>query len=277
MPSAPKVFRPSHQQRSCADAKVEQAREWQRQDARRGSASSRGYDRKWQAFRSAFLAEWPLCKACLDAGQLTPATIVDHVIPHQGNRELFWRPGNHQSLCKPCHDRKTITEDSGLAGGVNWHPPFLQPSRMPLTIVCGAPLSGKSRYVADRRAADDVVIDLDEIGSAMCGTDLHDWPRARIRDVGRERNRRLLMLSDASKAQVSAAWFIVSEPDAQWRQWWHHALRPVSIVVLETPRHVCSQRAHRERRNAGDLDVVIEGWWRTYTRRLGDEVVSPAP
>ena len=40
-------------------------------------------------------------------GMLTPATVVDHVIPHRGDQKLFWDEDNWQALCKSCHDRKT--------------------------------------------------------------------------------------------------------------------------------------------------------------------------
>ena len=38
---------------------------------------------------------------------ITPATVVDHVIPHRGNKQLFWDEKNWQPLCKSCHDLKT--------------------------------------------------------------------------------------------------------------------------------------------------------------------------
>ncbi|MDR5009433.1 HNH endonuclease [Agrobacterium fabacearum] len=31
------------------------------------------------------------------------STVVDHVIPHRGDKRLFWFRGNWQSLCTPCH------------------------------------------------------------------------------------------------------------------------------------------------------------------------------
>ncbi|MGM9590559.1 MAG: HNH endonuclease signature motif containing protein, partial [Faecousia sp.] len=43
------------------------------------------------------------------AGRLTPATVVDHIIPHRGDRKLFWDESNWQPLCKDCHNRKTGT------------------------------------------------------------------------------------------------------------------------------------------------------------------------
>ncbi len=73
----------------------------------RESAAERGYDRKWEKARKAFLRRNPLCAACTAEGKLTPATVVDHIIPHRGDKRLFWDEGNWQPLCKKHHDRKT--------------------------------------------------------------------------------------------------------------------------------------------------------------------------
>ena len=51
--------------------------------------------------------EHPLCAECLKNSVLTPATVVDHIVPHRGDYALFWDENNWQPLCKSCHDRKT--------------------------------------------------------------------------------------------------------------------------------------------------------------------------
>lgn len=76
-------------------------------DRMRGSAKARGYDSRWRKARAAFLQRNPLCNECIKHGRLTPATVVDHVIPHRGDQKLFWDEVNWQALCKSCHDRKT--------------------------------------------------------------------------------------------------------------------------------------------------------------------------
>jgi len=76
-------------------------------DALRGGAYLRGYDATWRKARALFLAQHPLCEECRKEGRLTPATVVDHIIPHRGDRTLFWDKRNWQPLCKDCHDRKT--------------------------------------------------------------------------------------------------------------------------------------------------------------------------
>ncbi|MGI6721758.1 MAG: HNH endonuclease [Anaerovoracaceae bacterium] len=35
------------------------------------------------------------------------------MVPHRGDQKLFWDRSNWQSLCKSCHDSKTMTEDRG--------------------------------------------------------------------------------------------------------------------------------------------------------------------
>jgi 5-methylcytosine-specific restriction protein A len=76
-------------------------------DRQRPSAAGRGYDSRWRKVRACYLAEHPLCASCLGDGRLTAATVVDHVIAHGGDRQLFWDRNNWQALCKGCHDRKT--------------------------------------------------------------------------------------------------------------------------------------------------------------------------
>lgn len=75
------------------------------------SASKRGYGSKWQKESKRFLQSNPLCAECMKRGRYTRATVVDHVVPHRGDQLLFWSRNNWQPLCKPCHDKKTLTED----------------------------------------------------------------------------------------------------------------------------------------------------------------------
>jgi len=44
---------------------------------------------------------------CREKGKLTPATVVDHIVPHRGDPILFWDEKNWQPLCKDCHGVKT--------------------------------------------------------------------------------------------------------------------------------------------------------------------------
>lgn len=78
-----------------------------RHDESRGNSAARLYDRRWRKRRRVKLLKDPLCEECKREGRLTLATDVDHVIPHRGDRRLFDDDDNLQSLCKPCHSKKT--------------------------------------------------------------------------------------------------------------------------------------------------------------------------
>lgn len=71
----------------------------------RGSSAQRGYNYAWQKARIAWLQKYPLCVFCQKTGRMVAASVVDHIIPHKGDKVLFWDSENNwQSLCAPCHD-----------------------------------------------------------------------------------------------------------------------------------------------------------------------------
>lgn len=71
-----------------------------RADRNRPSARERGYTAEWERERKAFLSANPTCKRCG-----APATVVDHIVPHRGDRKLFWDKSNWQPLCTRHHSR----------------------------------------------------------------------------------------------------------------------------------------------------------------------------
>jgi 5-methylcytosine-specific restriction endonuclease McrA len=70
-----------------------------RHDQNRPTARERGYDSRWERERVLFLALYPYCRKCGN-----PATTVDHIFPHRGDRALFWNRSNWQPLCTRCHN-----------------------------------------------------------------------------------------------------------------------------------------------------------------------------
>ncbi len=87
----------------CAGHRKKVTREYEQ---KRGSSAHRGYGQKWREASDDWLIEHPWCVGCNAL-----AAEVDHIIPHKGDMKLFWDLSNWQSLCKPCHSRKTATED----------------------------------------------------------------------------------------------------------------------------------------------------------------------
>ena len=91
----------------------------QSREGGRASSNARGYTRAWGKRATRFLQAYPLCgmrpgglapvmSACHAAGIRTPATQVDHVIPHRGDPRLYEDlEGNGQALCASCGSKKT--------------------------------------------------------------------------------------------------------------------------------------------------------------------------
>ena len=78
------------------------------------------YDYHWQKIRAQYLEAHPLCVMCYKDNKLTPATVVDHIVPHKGNKQLFYDESNFQALCKHCHDsHKQHYEKTGRIRGAN--------------------------------------------------------------------------------------------------------------------------------------------------------------
>ena len=70
----------------------------------RASARQRGYTRRWEIARAAYLQLHPLCVRCKAHGRVAPASVVNHITPHKGDQALFWDEANWEAVCKPCHD-----------------------------------------------------------------------------------------------------------------------------------------------------------------------------
>lgn len=87
------------------------------QDKRYDQGRDQDQSRRWHHSRwmrkatKMFLAANPLCIACSMKGRTTPATDVDHIVPHRGSWDIFIDQDNWQPLCHSCHSKKTAKED----------------------------------------------------------------------------------------------------------------------------------------------------------------------
>lgn len=91
VPSLPPVFRPRG-----VPTRAEQNRAY---DRRRGSARDRGYSARWDAAARLFKRDYPLCCGCEAVGRIAATSVVDHVVPHEGDMALFWDEENWQPAC----------------------------------------------------------------------------------------------------------------------------------------------------------------------------------
>lgn len=211
--------------------------------ARPTSSAQRGYSSPWQRARKAYLQVHPLCVMCQKAGRLVPASVVDHVVPHKGDTELFWDASNWQALCKPCHDLKTNLEDHGRWSGAHTHPEWLPTPACPVILVTGPPGSGKSTWCQEHAGSGDVVIDLDECFQTVCGVHGHHADRAYLGQALRYRNT---LLADLSRKHSGRAYVIVGAPAMVEVAWWVDRLR-ATHVRLDPGQQVCMGRVHPTR------------------------------
>lgn len=63
---------------------------------------------EWRALREYKLSLDPFCETCFKFGYVVPAKIVDHIIDIKNDPDLRLEITNLSSLCKSCHDRKTL-------------------------------------------------------------------------------------------------------------------------------------------------------------------------
>ena len=77
----------------------------------RGNRHERGYDTAWDKLRTWYAAKHPLCESCLRRNHITPMKDVDHIEPFCGLEDPNrLNPANLQSLCRPCHNKKTRSQ-----------------------------------------------------------------------------------------------------------------------------------------------------------------------
>ena len=65
---------------------------------------------RWKKIRARAIERHPLCQACLKNGILKITTTIDHIKPFENLQEFYC--GLLQGLCKPCHSKKTLAENS---------------------------------------------------------------------------------------------------------------------------------------------------------------------
>jgi 5-methylcytosine-specific restriction endonuclease McrA len=97
-----------HCERHATQAERDRKQKQRMHDNSRPGARERGYTRDWEKERATYLRDHPSCYKCG-----APATVVDHVEPHKGDKRKFWDKRNWQPLCAACHSSKTATQDGG--------------------------------------------------------------------------------------------------------------------------------------------------------------------
>jgi len=102
MPVKPGTHKPAR----TAAKRYEVTADYQSQ-TRKDFTNSAGYGYKWRKESKAYLKANPLCVECQAQGRITLGTDVDHIKPHKGDMDLFWRRSNWQTLCSVHHKAKS--------------------------------------------------------------------------------------------------------------------------------------------------------------------------
>jgi len=75
--------------------------------------------KEWRKARNAYIQDHPLCEECLKRNKTVPGKEVDHIIPINPSNAYDTKGGyygepldqdNFQTLCTPCHARKSGKE-----------------------------------------------------------------------------------------------------------------------------------------------------------------------
>jgi hypothetical protein len=134
-----------------------------------------------------------------------------------------------------------------------------------ITVVAGAPASGKTTYVNQHKQPGDLVIDLDALAVALGS------------EVTHGHNDRLLPFTFAARDAVldrisrpndiNHVWIIRTAPtNRERRDWWQ-----ANVVVMETPPAVAKQRA-TEAHRPPHWHQLIDDWWNTYQPNPEDTI-----
>jgi 5-methylcytosine-specific restriction endonuclease McrA len=176
-----------------------------------------------------------LCKSC---GHRV-ATDVDHILSARlvidnFGHDAFFDPDRCQGLCHACHSAKTSLE----SGWVNRNGTKLTEfgDRSNMTIVCGPGGAGKSTYVAEHKADDDLIWDYDAVMHEITGLPMHEELHGATGSVLANRDQWI----QATEHSTKHCWLIVSNAKAKIVE----LLQAVGarVIVLETDEAECQRR-----------------------------------
>lgn len=70
------------------------------------------YGNEWRSYRKSFLSYNERCYSCGSSSEA-----VDHITPHKGDVEIFWKQDNYIALCNSCHNTVTALFDKRWGRG----------------------------------------------------------------------------------------------------------------------------------------------------------------
>lgn len=77
------------------------------------------HSKQWRALRNWFIKQNPLCAQCEREGKINGGQCVDHIKPIRLSGKKMWTcPSNLQTLCNPCHAKKSAQESIEYRQGI---------------------------------------------------------------------------------------------------------------------------------------------------------------
>jgi 5-methylcytosine-specific restriction protein A len=193
---------------------------------------------RWQGTREIVLRRDILCVSC---GHKV-ATEVDHilsarlVIDNYGLAE-FYNPERLQGLCHECHSSKTALE-CGFTGRKGTKLTNLG-DRRNMTVVCGPAGSGKTTFVANTKAPNDLTWDYDVVMHDLTGLPMHQGLQGAVGSVLAHRDQWI----QATEYSANHCWLIVSNPKAAIVKLLEEA--GAKVIVMDTSAVECANRLQR--------------------------------
>ena len=252
MPTRPPIHRPNAPTTKRHDPKKQDWKEWQSARALPTNSTA------WRKMRAAHLSREPLCRMCGSENRVTAATLVDHFDGNAMNND----PENFQSLCLPCHARKSAVEN-GAFGKWTMTPKWLPVSTKPLVVVYGPPGAGKTTYVHKKAKPGDLVLDLDAIANEM-GMTLGLLKSAQIGRAVAERNNRLRSFA-RGETPHPRCWLIATAASMKEQVFWDE--KGASLVLLNPGPTECKKRINQDKTRPEEAKrmqcAAVDRWGRT--------------
>ncbi len=138
-----------------------------------------------------------------------------------------------------------------------------------VTLVCGPPCGGKTRFVGQHAGTGDVIVCTDRLARDAGSPNAHEH-HPRFYDAARPAFQRLV--DEVGGRDDVKAWVIRCAPTRHERALLAVRLRATRTVLLVPTLQVALGRAHRSGRDPRIVGA-IHHWYRRYEPARGDEVL----
>jgi len=184
-----------------------------------------------------------MCERCGNV-----ATICHHKIyinPRNINDpSITLNPENLECLCQECHNKEHFKRRYSPIG-VTFDENGNLVKAPDAFIVCGAAGSGKSTFVQENKADNDIVFDFDYICAAIMGTRQIHGNHDIALSVAAEMREAFYVCVEQHKGQWGKAWIITSTADKGMLNLLAYRLR-ADVIIMPTTLEECTERINND-------------------------------